>query len=979
MKCPTCGNDNDDIAALCVHCGAALRPADQKIVTVLCAALDASTDIRERAFDPFAARVRRYDGNVVSQSEDRLIALFGAPITHEDDPRRALYAALELLTDAADLRIGVHTGLVIIGQDGDPERDETISLAAQVMALAPPHTVLVTQKTYRYVEPFFEFSDLGRVLLGGQPIYQLIREKTGSIQARGVVGLENVFVGREAELALLRPLTSAVQAGLGRVALLIGEPGLGKSRLLNQWRAETGIRWIEAQCQSFAQGFPYQLVTALLRALIDEGDDEPDLAVYTERLFGAKQSEVYPYLAHLLGVELDPETAERIQSLDPQSLAAQYADAFRRLLAAQPVAVICEDIHWADPSSVELLTKILPMIPVMRVLFCFTSRPERDVPGWRIVTSAREILGAALTEIQLKPLSDADSQQLLSTLLTTNALSTQVMATVRGAAEGNPFFVEELVRTLIENGTIRRENDKWISAGSVGGVQVPDNLNGLLLARIDRQPEAAKRALRIAAVIGRQFSVRVLASVLAMDEPSGLMTRLSALESASLIQLAQVEPELEYRFRHALLQEASYASLPATERQQLHLSVGQALERLYPERVHELAATLAHHFMEAGDRALAQKYFLLAAEYAARMYANVEAIAYYSRVLETQDSADPLRFQVLRERGRLYERVGDFEAARGDSEAALACARQSGDRPAEWQALIDLGFLWASRDYTQTGIYFQDAYELAQRIEDPRLIASALNWVGNWHVNLEEPRIGIQFHKQALKLFEELGDRKGILETVDLLSMSEMLVGDFVMAARHAEQTAELAEELNVKHLLATALAAATLNSIYADVAVSPPPHPFDERVASMQKSLQLVRSIGWRAQESFVKSLCGFLYGRSGDYGRGLQYAEESRAIAREIGHEQWQIEAALSLVQIYYEMCALGRAREIAEPLVELANRIGSIYWKRMTTALLALTEIALGELDRAESLLDGMVNIDAPPELVRAADVVGVAHSA
>jgi len=227
---------------------------------------------------------------------------------------------------------------------------------------------------------------------------------------------------------------------------------------------------------------------------------------------------VYPYLGHLLSLQLDGDALERVRLLDPQALQSQYLAALRRLFrtlaARRPLVLIFDDIHWTDPSSVELLVKLLPLAAETPVLFGFVTRPDRDVPGWKLVAAAREAMGAGLTEITLNPLSEQDSRQLVSNLLEIESLPDHVRAIILHKAEGNPFFVEEVIRMLIDRGAIVKRSDGWVAEKTIETIDIPDNLQGLLLARIDRLPEDVKRTLRVASVIGRQFSVRVLEEVL---------------------------------------------------------------------------------------------------------------------------------------------------------------------------------------------------------------------------------------------------------------------------------------------------------------------------------------------------------------------------------------------------------------------------------------------------------------------------------
>jgi predicted ATPase len=359
------------------------------------------------------------------------------------------------------------------------------------------------------------------------------------------------MVGRDSELAALLQLSSAVRAGLGRAAVVVGEPGLGKSRLIAEWRAATraaaastspaGLKlaapagpaeatqelWAEGRCLSYGQGLAYHLLIDLLRSLVGvpatATPAETGAALHHLVAGAAPDSamEIYPYLGHLLSAPLEGAAEERVKMLDPQALQNQYLAALRLLLRAlaqrQPLFIVLDDIHWADPSSTELLIKLLPLISEAAVLLCLVTRPDRDAPGWKLVSAAREKLGAALTDLNLNPLTEADSRQLVSNLLEIESLPETIRTLILKKAEGNPFFVEEVIRMLIDRGAIYRSGGSWAAGKEIGAVEIPDNLQGLLLARIDRLPEDVKRTLRVAsviAVIGRQFSVRVLEQVL---------------------------------------------------------------------------------------------------------------------------------------------------------------------------------------------------------------------------------------------------------------------------------------------------------------------------------------------------------------------------------------------------------------------------------------------------------------------------------
>jgi predicted ATPase len=288
------------------------------------------------------------------------------------------------------------------------------------------------------------------------------------------------------------------------------------------------LLWFEGRCLSFGQALPYHLLIDLIRSIlrVPEAAGEPQtraaLLALSEDYLGEAASEVYPYLGHLLSLDVTGVTFDGLQLNDPQALRTQYLTAFRRLLQAlsarSPIVLVLEDLHWADPSSIELLIETLSLASVAPILFCLATRPERDAPGWQLVTAARERMGGSLTELTLTPLSETNSRKLVSNILTVEALPEVVRTTILKKSDGNPFFVEEVIRMLIDRGAIVQVNGDWVAAKKIESVNIPDNLQGLLLSRIDRLPEEVKHTLRVASVIGRKFPKKVLAHVLGEEQ-----------------------------------------------------------------------------------------------------------------------------------------------------------------------------------------------------------------------------------------------------------------------------------------------------------------------------------------------------------------------------------------------------------------------------------------------------------------------------
>jgi class 3 adenylate cyclase len=516
---------------------------------------EAWTGIMNEVVDLVIPVIYRYEGTIARVLGDSLLVFFGAPVAHEDDPYRAVRTALEILpigrTYAGKLqesfgiefaiRACIHTGPVILNSIQEDLKldftpvDGSVDLTSRIKFAAQPMTILLTEQTHRLVHPIFDCEALGPIDVKGRSeplvVYRVdkLSYHTGSV--RGIRGLMSPMVGRDSELNALTQLCEAVRAGLGRGVIIIGEPGLGKTRLILEWRnivegesLEKPPLWGEGRSLSFGQGLAYHLLINLIRSLLQIPDacDEVDARkiVYnqTQTLFGDAFLDIYPYVADLLSIELEPEVQELVNLPDPQTLQTQYYRAVRELFIAlsrnQPLILVLEDLHWADPSSIDILIRILPLATSESILFCLATRDERESPGWRLVNAAREMLGGSLIELPLNPLSEEDSYKMVSNLLQIESLPGWVREFILKKAEGNPLFVEEVIRMLIDRGGIIQEEGNWKIGNSFYEVEIPDNLQGLLLARIDRLPEDVKTILRVASVIGRKFPVKVLEQVL---------------------------------------------------------------------------------------------------------------------------------------------------------------------------------------------------------------------------------------------------------------------------------------------------------------------------------------------------------------------------------------------------------------------------------------------------------------------------------
>jgi class 3 adenylate cyclase len=607
--CPRCEASVAPDAKFCANCGhslAEVSPADatiharlsstapaplvtkmrearltgeRKPVTALFADVVNSTSLAEHmdpedwtamineAFDLMSRAVFRYEGTIAQLQGDAMLAFFGAPVAHEDDPERAIFAALDMIEATEEyaaqlrgshgiefrIRAGINSGPVMVGNVGSDLRYEytalgdAVNVAARMDTAARPGQVLITEMSRRLTGDVFELEDLGGIEVKGkaEPVhaFRVIGRKVAPARKRGLasVGLDSPMVGRDEPLRRLLDGFDIVRAGRGRMAFIVGEPGIGKSRLLAELqRAVTGgstapggaaaegqATWVEGRCVSYGRSLPYHLLIDLVRSMLglpfaatgEEGRAQMERSIASTLADSApsERADTTLYLAHLLSLPIRADEVERI-SVEAEILQGRYIAAVHRLLrdtaSRAPLVIVCEDVHWADPASVEAIRQLAPLATQLPILFVAALRAETDSDGWGLLSMARDTFGHALVEVRLEPLTEADSRTLVANLLEIESLPEQVRDLILARAEGNPFFVEEVVRMLIEREVIVASGERWVATDDVTTVEIPETLHGLLLARIDQLPESAKRSLRIAAVIGRQFPVRVLERVM---------------------------------------------------------------------------------------------------------------------------------------------------------------------------------------------------------------------------------------------------------------------------------------------------------------------------------------------------------------------------------------------------------------------------------------------------------------------------------
>ena len=994
---------------------------ERRLATIILADVKGSTDLMEqvgteawvemmnRVLQILETEVYRFGGKVDQFRGDGMVAFFGTTTAHEDDPERAVLAALAMQTAlqpfAADLekregidlelRVGVNTGEVIVTSVGNDRqyREETamgeaIALAARMETAAEPGTVLVSENTYRLTTTQFEWLPLGEIKVKGVStpvaVYRPLTPYTSLEKPE--YELASPLIGRDAEVGSLKACIEDLSDGIGGIVILTGEHGMGKSLLTNEVRhyfarqnallaeardkgaevgkptsvdlpdyptppadAEIGVIWLRGRCRSYTQSQPYAVWQDMLRNWLGIRADEPQektrdrLHEQSEVLWGDQADEYFPDLATLLSLPLEADHAERIKHLDADSLRQQFFLTLRSWVEALtqqgPLVINLSDMQWVDATSLDLLKYCLPLCDYTDLLWLFVFRPDRTSQIWEFRYYIETEYPHRLTNLTLAPLTAEQSQEMIAKLIGPDVLPEAMQDLIISKAEGNPYYIQELVRTLIFEGILTRtpEDGRWRTTQAVTTLTLPDSMQNLLLASIDRLTPEEQHILQIASVVGTVFWLKII-EVLAAH-PERVKAQLTALQRAQLIRERGRAPELgiEYVFRSSLIRDAAYDRLLSTQRTSYHLRTAEYIESHCckmddtSQPSPQYYGALAYHFRHAGlpDREL--DYVLKGAAHAKHVYANAEAGKQYTRALEILDTLErevsdedqrrairTQRFRVLNERRAVFYLMGQFEAMWEDARALLPLAEQLAD--------------------------------------DPTLTIDALlqqPGVADYQ-SKEEIEAGIPMAQQALALAQQLGDQRREMESLIAIVNHRLALSDSSWQPL-AERALELARQLQDEHYEARLLIG--MGGVFAFS---------DEPTLSMEyleaaAAFAMRRGLDDKITQMSLLNLLGLEFERSGDYYRLLtEYQQERLNISREIGHrpnESKALQACGRIQGIYLgdyqgglgllEECRriLIGSRDEVYPLFHIAQIQSEQY--QYTEALASLDRIrAIGE---------------------------------
>lgn len=1013
--CPICSAVNDVEARFCSSCGTRLKDAslgggrarskrvrgylrrklrqrflragtetagERRQVTVLFVDLVQSTEIisalgdEEMAelLDEFVGGIGRImddlEGTVVDVMGDGALCMFGASVAHEDDPERALRAALAIREFVSELgpirmagadrrpevRIGVNTGTVVmrvIGQDYQPTYatiGDAVHLTQRLEAAARPSEILVSDKTRQLVASLFRFSEPEPFTFKGltrpRKAARLLSEQD-TVHRRPIDANSAAFVGREGDLATLQARLDELTVGrAGSIITIWGEAGIGKSRLVAELHgcAPPTVTWLQGRALSYAQNAPYSIIAQQIRraAGIRVGDTEHSatakLRDMVTRACGPQYARgAYPFIATALGMRLEESEASLLEGLSGDPLQHEVVRALRTLVGATarraPLVLVFEDLHWSDQASTAAIEELLPLGEDHPILYVLVARPDTHAPSLALREKIEELYPRRFTSVNLGPLSGQASAGIAMNLLKADSLSTELRKLVLEKAEGVPLFVEELTRSLVEQGALTRQGVSWRLSASADELTVPDTVQGIILARLDRLPDPLRRVLQVASVVGPILPYSVLAKVSGANRQ--LSSQLRDLQRLDFLRETRRRPDTEYVFKHALIRDVAYSTLLTRQRRQLHRRVGEAMEALLGERLGEFHSIIAEHFLRAEAWAKAADYLLQAGDEAARLSADAEARGHYEKAMnalaQLPDTVENRRRRVdttIKQAAASWiADPPDLNLTRLAAAEALAGELPTVDR-ATGEDRLRLGRVryWMGRIHHVAGnprqaiAYYRQVLAVGQELGDEQLTAIPSAMIGmSLAVQGQWAKAG-ELLDQAVPALERAGEWRDWCRAVGYIGISIVARGDYYRGVAEAQRALDRALELNDQ---------AISGSNHILVCVT---HLLNERMEALAAAADQAVKAAERSGDHVILHLGlgfrGWANGRLGHHAAACKDMEQSNAVGTGLGPLILADWFAVGRADIALSAGHIDEALMLAAQAVEAAEQVDSVF---------------------------------------------------
>jgi class 3 adenylate cyclase/tetratricopeptide (TPR) repeat protein len=920
--------------------------------------------IIDRVYEILIHKVHDYEGTVNEMTGDGIMALFGAPVALEDAPQRAIRSSLAIHREMAKfsdrlrqekkgippvkMRIGIHTGPVVVGTVGNDLRVEfkavgdTVNLASRVEGLAQPGTSYITEATFKLTEGLFRFEGLGRRVIKGKEepvnVYRAIAPST--MRTRFDVSAERgltPFAGRERELELLLDGLQRSKAGRGQAFSIISEAGVGKSRLLYEFRkavASEDVTFLEGRCLSYSRAVAYHPVIDILKANFDihEGDGDFEIREKIKRdlkTLGADEISTLPYLLELLAVK--NSGIDKIP-MSPEERKNRIVEALKCIVLRgseiRPLIMAYEDLHWIDKSSEDQLKHLLESIPGARVLLIFTYRPE-FVHTWGAKSYHNQV--------NLNRLSNRESLIMVSYLLGTEELDKGFEEFILEKTEGVPFFIEELIKSLKDLKIIKKKGNRYRITKDIKEVAIPATVQDVIMARVDSLPQETKGLLQTASAVGRESSYDLIKRVTGITEQE-LLARLAVLKDSELLYERGIYPQSTYIFKHALTQEVVYDSLLLKKRKEIHEQIGGVIEALYQDRLEEYYELLAYHYGRSANADKAVQYLDFANQKSIKLNAMEEAKTYFDEAMALLDT--------LPETEENRQRRISLLVSQGEAFMLLL-------KIPEYYDLLTR------------------CEPMARRLGNPELLGAFFGRLGQCHFIFGHYDQAIEALTKAVELCQGAGNNEDAGHAYTYLSWSHSDRGDYHQVLALKEDFLQTMEQSFNLHSHTWVLSAASRACSYLG--------RWDEAVEEGQKALSVAEEFSDNSQISTIAWNLSMAYTWKGDLARAFEYGElaaqkaptpADKALAQRALGWAWcrsgettrGIELLTTVLPIFRAeryitneiplMCFLGegywlageddQARQTLEKGLEMAERYGMRYYVGFTRRLLG--EIAL-----------------------------------
>ncbi len=946
-----------------------IQKEELRLVTILFADLSGFTalssrldpeDVQEVAntcFELLNKLIIKQGGLIHKYEGDLVIALFGLPVNHEDDPERAIKASLEMMaimpeindklslklkkkTDLG-LHIGINSGIVFVGEIGSSEKKEftvmgdAVNLASRLKDVAKRGEIIVSETIFRASRYLFEYEVLAPVSLKGieRPvkIFRPFKIKKKPDPKRGIQGLYAPMIGREKEFALLKQKAYELQSGRGGVVFIIGEAGLGKSRLYEELKkhlAPFPTSLLEGRCSLYDENYPYSPFIQILKGIFSITDEDPQNLIQekildkTRELYLDGYQEVASSLCQLFSVDLIDELAERVRHLDPQALKLQIFLSIKKLLLSlaekQPLILVFEDYHWIDSASLEILEFLIQKEDFPFLLLCLT-RPEKEKESWKIKERIKNRLGANFSEIFLMPLDDKTSTRLVYHLLNIPAIPEEFKDKILEKAEGNPFYLEEIFRTLIDSGILLFSAGVWRLASDVSRIEIPDTVQSVIISRLDYLEPELKQILQLASVMGRSFYPRVIQNVSEFNELL-LTLYLATLEEFEFIKESKKEPEVEYSFRHPLLQEVTYKNILRKTRKRLHNRVAESVEELFAKRIEDYSDFLSYQYYLGENWEKALEYSIKSAAKAKHLNLNQQAIELFDRAIKCAEETGKKEklINCLKEKSEMLNLIGQSELALEEINRGSAIAREIENRKLEADCLFQLSNIYGSMSkYDDMLNSAQKSLLLYQAIKDRRGEARCLTNIGYVYNILGNYPGALEYYNKSLKIQEEIGDEAGQSENLNNIGSVYRILGDVAKALGYYQKSLILQKKADNRYQQAV-----TYNNISTAYAAQ---GDYSMALEYLTKSLKIRQEIGHRVGEAESLNNIGYVHIILNDYERALESYLRSLHIREEIGDQYGQGYSLSNLGGVYCVLGDYSKALKYFTRSLTIRKRIG------------------------------------------------------